>query len=48
MAIFLDVPSAAYVNPVVSTVGGLHDELVEVGVVLEVVKTLLGDLHVGM
>lgn len=35
MTVFLAVGSAADVDPVVATVGGLHDELVEISVGLE-------------
>lgn len=48
MTVLLAVGSAADVNPVVTTIGGLHDQLVKVGVVLQGIEPLLGELHVGV
>lgn len=35
MAVLLDVLATADMNPVVATIGGFHNELIEVGVGLE-------------
>ena len=48
MSVFLAVLAAGDVEPVVETVGGLQDELVEVGVLLEVGEPTVGNLHIGV
>ena len=48
MAVGPAVLAAGDVNPEVFAVGGLENELVEVGVVLEIVEPLAGGLQVGM
>ena len=48
VAVLFAVGSAADMDPVVTTVGGLHNQLVKVGVVLQEVEPLLGELHVGV
>ena len=48
MPVMLLVPAAGHVDPVVATVGGFEDELVEVGVVLQEVEPAVGDVHVGV
>ena len=48
MAVGFAVLAARDVNPEVLTVGCLHNELVEVGIVLEPVEPLAGGLHVSM
>jgi hypothetical protein len=48
MAVGLAVAAAGDVDPEVFAVGGLEDELVEVGVGLEPVEPLAGGLDVGM
>lgn len=48
MAVLGMVLLAGDVDPVVATVGGLHDQLVKVSVMLQKVKPLLGELHVGV
>lgn len=48
MTVLLAVGSATDMDPVVTTVGGFHDQLVEVGVVLQVIEPLLGEIHVGV
>lgn len=35
-------------NPIIATIGGLHNQLVKVGVVLQEVEPLFGELHVGV
>ena len=48
MAIGLAVLAAGDVNPEVLAVGGLHDELIKVGIMLQPVEPLAGGLKVGM
>lgn len=48
MAVGSAVLSARDVNPEVLTVGGLKDELVKVGIVLQPVEPLAGGLKVSM
>lgn len=48
MAVLFAVGSAADVYPVVTTVGGFHNQLVKVSVMLQKVEPLLGELHVGV
>lgn len=48
VSVLLGVLAATYVNPVVTTVGGFHNQLVKVGVVLQEVEPLLGEIHVGV
>lgn len=48
MTVLLAVGSTADMDPVVATVRGLHDQLVEVGVMLQEVEPLLCELHVGV
>ena len=48
MAIGSAVTTAAHMNPEILTVGGLHNELVKVSVVLNPIKPLAGSLHIGM
>ena len=48
MAVGTAVLAAGDVNPEVFAVGGLENELVEVGVVLEIVEPLAGGLKVGV
>ena len=48
MSVFLAVLAAGDVDPVVEAVGGLQDELVEVGMVLEVGEPTVGNLHIGV
>ena len=48
MAIGSAVTTATHVNPEILTVGGLHNELVKVAIVLNPVKPLAGSLHIGM
>lgn len=48
MPVFLAVLAAGDVDPVVVAVGGLQDELVEVGVLLEVGEPTVGSLHIGV
>ena len=48
MSVFLAVLAAGDVDPVVVAVGGLQDELVEVGVLLEVGEPTVGNLHIGV
>lgn len=48
VAVLFAVGSAADMDPVVTTVGGLHNQLVKVGVVLQEVEPLLGEFHVGV
>ena len=48
MAVLFAVGSAADMNPIVTTVGGLHDQLIEVRVMLQEVEPLLGELHIGV
>lgn len=40
MAVALGILATTYVNPVGATVGGLHNQLVEVGVMLQEVELL--------
>ena len=48
MAIELRVATARDVDPEVEVVGGLEDELVVVGIVLEEVEPLASHIHVGV
>lgn len=48
MAVHALVLSARDMDPIVSTIGGLHNQLIEVGVMLQEVEPLLGELHVGV
>ena len=48
MAVLLAVGSAADMNPIVSSVGGFHNQLVKVGAMLKEVEPLLGKLYVGV
>ena len=48
VAVLFAVGSAADMDPVVTTVGGLHNQLVKVSVMLQKVEPLLGELHVGV
>ena len=48
MSVYLAVLAAGDVDPVVETVLCLQDELVEVGMVLEVGEPTVGDLHIGV
>lgn len=48
MAVAFGVFATANVDPVVTTVACFHDQLVEVGVMLQEVEPLLGELHVGV
>ena len=48
MTVLLAVGSTADMDPVVATVRGLHDQLVEVGVMLQEVEPLLCELYVGV
>ena len=48
VTVLLAVGSTADVDPVVATVRGLHNQLVEVGVMLQEVEPLLCELHVGV
>lgn len=48
VTVLLAVGSTADMDPVVATVRGLHDQLVEVGVMLQEVEPLLCELHVGV
>ena len=48
MSVFLAVLAAGDVDPVVETVLCLQDELVKVGVLLEVGEPTVGNLHIGV
>lgn len=48
MAVLLDVLSARNMDPVVTTIGGFHDQLVKVGVVLQEVEPSFGKFLVGV
>jgi hypothetical protein len=48
MAVLLAVATAGDVNPVILTVGGFEDELVEVNMALEPVEPLVSGSEVGM
>ena len=48
MAVSSAVLAARDVNPEIFAVGGLEDELVEVGIMLEPVEPTSGHLHIGM
>ena len=48
MPIRFPITTARDVNPEVLAVGGLEDELVEVGIALQPVEPLAGGLKVGM
>ena len=48
MAVGPAVLAAGDVNPEVFAVGGFENELIEVGVVLQIVEPLAGGLKVGM
>ena len=48
MPIRFPVLPARNVNPIILAVGGLEDELVEIGVMLQPVEPLAGSLKVGM
>lgn len=48
MSILGLVLATADMNPVITTVGCFHNELIEVGVMLEEVEPLLGDVHISM
>lgn len=48
MAVLLEVGTTADVDPIVATVGGFHNQLIKVGVVLQEVEPLLCELHVGV
>ena len=48
MAVGSAVLAAGDVNPEVLAIGGLHDELVEISIMLQPVKPLAGSLQVCM
>ena len=48
MAIGSAVTTAANMNPEILAVGGFHNELVKVCVVLNPIKPLAGSLHIGV
>lgn len=48
MPVLTSVAFTVDVDPVVSSVGGFHNQLVKVGAMLKEVEPLLGKLHVGV
>ena len=48
MAILLGVLATRNMNPVVTTVTGLQNQLIKISVMLKEVEPLLGDVHISV
>ena len=48
VVVLLAVSSATYMDPIVASVGGFHDQLVKVCVMLQEGEPLFGEFHVGV
>ena len=42
------VLTAGYMNPVIFSIAGFHDELIEIGISLKEIKPASGHIHIGM